>query len=711
MEKYTTLRRQHTELLAEELAKQNLPIIVHLEPITDFEELLTFEQGHPTPIGFTPRQPAWRLESVAARVYETIAIAAHESLEDDEWDSLAGILLEYTEYLYTYPDATTAREKLDAGTALALASSVCSVLPHAELWRLAGFGRIASAMAEGVPSQTDSHLTHLLSVAFSLAIELNLPILDKAIESYNTVFNCRINPKKRFKFPVTDTRFFHQLNLELPGLERVKSAVLQADIDAAKAAYTVFRRQFLKNFEGTSLLERTDTYSTAKSYLACLLRLCIYPSPVIAGTIELSIAALLFPEFRRSEQLSALALRRYKWIAEAFFCRDGFHRDRTFRTQCEAIVEFSRYLRLNPPDAEELKTFLEKQMEACLYLSQPDLSFPTTDASTFDAIELCQFGDIGFGRDDFEYIASARQRGSEPHSTSYALPETGYYVMRDSWESDAQYLLFDAGPLEMSGSADVFVKIPRNLSRLSFLLHAHGRQLVEGCLIVKETAMPEAFDTRWITTPAFDFIEVWHKVSDIHYKRSIFYIKGEYFILHDLVLGEGERTLEQIFQFLTHGKRSPNPQIVVNDGAACTQAEQSANLFLGCVDTTNLTVKLGADKVTYRVRHQSPTVLNVLLFPMKPDIKERPTVSPIAVSSDTDVLATGFTVKSNGVTDTFLISDDGLAAMSTDTVEFVGESLFLRGEQFIMLNGRFLKVGGKVFADLGTPREHYVRMK
>ena len=66
-------------------------------------------------------------------------------------------------------------------------------------------------------------------------------------------------------------------------------------------------------------------------------------------------------------------------------------------------------------------------------------------------------------------------------------------------------------------------------------------------------------------------------------------------------------------------------------------------------------------------------------------------------------------------TDTFLISDDGLAEMSAEDITFVGEYLFLQRRagdnvQFVMLNGRFLQVGRDVLTDLDEPRESYVWM-
>ena len=640
LNQWTTLQPTHIRQLAAELSKREMPVIVLLEPIADFEELLTFAEAHPTPIAYAPREPAWRLESVAARVREAIAIAAYEPLNDDDWEPLARILLEHTEYLYTYPDAAAAREQLDAGTALALASSVCSSVPQADLWRLAAFGRIANSLAEVAPAPADSHLIEPLDIAFSLANELNLPILEAASSVYNTVRASRaFIPKNLLTFPLTTQGFFRQLNVDSRMMEGVKSAVLDGDFAAAKSAYTEFRRRFLAEFDVEPVLERCDTASTAKSYLDALLRLSIHPAPAISGTTEIGIAALIFPEFRGSEQLLALALRRYQWITDAFFYPDGFHRERTLRAQVDAITDFARFLRCQRGhQPTELRSFLEKLIEACIALSHPELSFPELGAEpapNFRADEL---------HDDIK-----------PQVTSHALPDTGYYVMRSGGGTDAQYLLFDTAQLEIR----------------SFF--AHGRQLLGGAPSIER----DASDTRWITTPTFDFVESWHKTSDIHHKRSIFYVKGDYFIVHDLFLGEGEQTFRLV------------PQ-------------QDKHLFVRTVGD--------ADKL--------PTVLNTLLkagrdanrLPLKPKPGTHPTISSIAVNTDADVLATGFTVEANSVTDTFLISDDGFAAMSTANIEFIGEYLFLRGEQFVMLNARFLKEGDNILADFDEPRESYVRM-
>ena len=701
LEKYTTIRTEHIHLLAQELAKQQIPFIVQLEPIADCEELLTFSEANPTPVEFTPQHPAWRLESVAARVIEGIAVAAHEPLTELGYRELARILLEHAVYLYAYPDGEP-RPRLEAGSALALVGSVCASLPQSELWRLAGFGRISIVLAEVDPAPTDSHLTLPIDVAFSLANEQDLPILASAIDTYNAVLKRTFTPQNQFDLPLSDSDFFDALNLDFTGLEAVKAAILADDIPAAITAYTAFRRTFLDSKiedKAVPLSERSDTYTTAKTYFECLLRLSIHPTPAITATTEVGIAAHLLPEFRCSEQLRKLALHRYKWIIDAFFHTDGFHKDRTLRAQVEAIGDFTRFLSVygshtHPARAdyfEEMQTFLEKLVATCIHLSLPDCSFPPLGplpAPNFDAVELCSIADSSF---------------KYPDTTSHALPETDCYIMRDNWKSDGQYLFFDAQPKGQSKNADIS----------SLALYAHGRQLTTGSVRVLDTQLLtfDSLDRQWITTATFDFVEKWYKGAAVHHKRAIFYLKGEYFILHDLILGEEAQTLEQTF----HLGGGIDAHIDADAGHAWTEDARRSNLFIGAADTTNLTVALDGDSVIYRCNKETPLVLNTLLFPMGPGVKAHPTISDLEVRTDADVLGTGFTVELPNTTDTFLISDDGLAEMSTEDIRFVGEYLFLRRDasgsvQFIMLNGRFLKVGPKVLADLAEPRESYVQV-
>lgn len=712
---YTTVQSEHVALLASKLVKQNLPVLDQFEPIADFEELLTFAEANPTPIEFSGQLPAWQLESVAARVIEALAIASHETLDKTEWEPFARILLEHIEYIYTYPEAPTVREKLSAASALALASCMCNGLPQTELWRLAGFGRLALNLPEASPLTSDTHIIQPIEVAFLLAHTLNLPILETAIESYNTMLNHDFAQHKSLKFPLNDIEFFENLNFEFDGLENVKSTYFQEDFSAAKSEYTRFRVDFLESFELTSNIEKTDNYIATKQYLDCLLKLSIYPTPAIYATSEIGIAALLFPEFRISQQLLKLAFRRYKWIVNAFFYPDGFHKDLLVRSQADAMSDFARFLRIYEKTQHhtfsecisDIKKSLEEQTKACIYLSQPDLCFPpfVTDTVTdkFDFVEKGRIGNV-------------IHEDGEHKVLSHALPYSGYFVMRDSWESDAQYLCFHSGTMGKLGYED----------KLSFVLSGHGRQLITHNLEnnsdaalgtnksfntilidgkrqpTKTEIIPDP-DARWIATAAYDFVEGWYKASDYQHKRSIFYVKAEYFILHDTVLGEEEHLLEQIFNLNTSN-------IIQNGNHVWTQEMGQSNIFFGAADAEDIPIHLDDKMLTFSIRRELPTVLNTVLFPVKPNVEAIPKVQSISVNSDVDVLVTGFTVNSNGVSDTFLISDDGYAeTFTSDTdhkVEFRGEYLFLRGDKFVMLNGKYLKVGKKVLAEFDEPKEY-----
>lgn len=715
---YTSISLEQVALLATILSKREMPFINQFEPIADFEELHTFSQENPTPTVLTEQHPAWRLESVAARTIEAIAIASHEPLNELGWDILARILIEHAEYLYTFPDGQTARERLAASTALALVGCICSPIQQSELWRLAGFGRIALTLNEVPLSPSDTHITQPLNAAFSLANVLNLPILDTAIECYNSILKFKFTSKKELNFPLSNTDFLQYLKLDYPGLQDVKSTVSAGETEVAMSKYTEYRRRYVSTFDEISDLHSTESSETVKLYLDCLLRLSIYPSPAIYGTTEIAIATLLLPELRMIEQLRIMVSRRFKWIIKSFFYPDGFHKDSSINLHIDAISNFSRFLQtvdmLKTTDQfaclEEMKTLFDKQMEACIYLRQPDLSFPpiTTNADAdLNSTEKCKFG-------GYDSIQGKRQ------NASYALPYTGYYVMRDSWGSDAHYLFFDGGMKDKSSFQE----------KLSFVLYANGHQLIthdhrksnsdstpynvvqiDGDRQPPELEIVPDPDAQWISTSTFDFVEGWHKSSDYQHKRSIFYIKSGYFILHDLIIGDGEHLISQCFHLCNDSGETEIPHIIPNVGKVLTQELRHSNLFIGSVEMTNVSLQFNGNQLTYQVQCDLPVNRNVVIFPVKTDADRHPSVNTLNVESDDDVLTSGFTVKSDYGTDIYMISDDGYANMSTviggKRIEVKGEYLFLRGDKFVMINGQYLKVGSEVFIALNEPCEYY----
>jgi hypothetical protein len=66
--------------------------------------------------------------------------------------------------------------------------------------------------------------------------------------------------------------------------------------------------------------------------------------------------------------------------------------------------------------------------------------FSVKDEFENNAIELFS------GRADFQWIATDGNQGAPPSYTSVKIPWAGQIVMRDNWETDGNYLLFEYGP-------------------------------------------------------------------------------------------------------------------------------------------------------------------------------------------------------------------------------------------------------------------------
>ena len=726
LERYSTITLEQVRVLAERLAQGEMPVIDRFEPVADFEELSTFAAENPTPVFSGYRDPIWRPESVAARLVEAFAIVSHEPLQEGDWNVLARIIVEHAEYLYTFHNSAQKRSRLEAGAALALAGCCCHVIPQAAAWRFAGFARIT----EAAESPSPSYLFELVDAAFEAAVALNLPILEEAVKAYNTAFNRDLWSEKLERLGVTDAEFFERLTLDEEGLESVKAELAIGNVERVRSAYEAFLRRrgcdselyrVWKEYGGSEAPRSAEiSFDSAKSCMERARRLsaqtesCGFGVTVqaVAETSGIGFAALVYPEWKDSEQLLALALRRSSWMLHTRFLPDGCHVDGSTRSQHEEFTHLWRFYRFGKLGgvqfAPEFEAQMERALEAFIYLSQPDYALPALgdcDSAEVSAAEMCARGVEVFDRGDLRYIASEGREGEPPKETSHAFPYAGYYLMRDCWRRDAQYLLFDTGRLFGDN--------------LSFLLYAHGRRLIaapgiegagKGVGMEKSAYVPDP-DTRWMSTASFDFAEGWYKgsygvdgddeaVRDLVHKRSIFYVRGEYFILHNLVLGEGEHRLEQNFHL------APGCAERSEGGIVRTMDPNSGNVVIAPTDATELEVMLGDGRTSqcelvYGMDRQLPTAMNVVLFPLLPGAEMSPEIRLMEVDADADVLATGFSITHGEFTDYVLISDDGFAEMCTPELEFRGEYAVLRldGEGrplwWRLVHGEFLRWRGE----------------
>ena len=163
-----------------------------------------------------------------------------------------------------------------------------------------------------------------------------------------------------------------------------------------------------------------------------------------------------------------------------------------------------------------------------------------------------------------------------PDTPSQAFAWSGLYAMRTGWDEEALYLFFTAGPygimhnhqdhlsFEVSGYGKRLIVEPgvtpygrtEQRSRLASSM-AHNALTVDGLGQLRVHREPDGpSENPWFTCPEFDFVEGRFdegfgpgQALKVSHVRSILFVKPEYFLVTDRVLGDGEHSLTWHFMF------------------------------------------------------------------------------------------------------------------------------------------------------------------
>jgi Heparinase II/III-like protein/Heparinase II/III N-terminus len=184
---------------------------------------------------------------------------------------------------------------------------------------------------------------------------------------------------------------------------------------------------------------------------------------------------------------------------------------------------------------------------------------------------------------------------SEPEKQSFAFSESGYYVMRDGWDEQANYLLFDAGPHGIWNCGHA------HADALSFELASCGRTLLVDPGTYTYTGSREMRDwfrssvahntltiddysssisdqpfswkfvadiecSKWISRKRLDFVAGSHNGYQrlkipVSHNREILFLKKDYWIVRDQVGCQDEAKADLWFHF----EPGINPVIEADD--------------------------------------------------------------------------------------------------------------------------------------------------
>lgn len=214
----------------------------------------------------------------------------------------------------------------------------------------------------------------------------------------------------------------------------------------------------------------------------------------------------LWPEFRRAASWRACGERILLAELDRHILPDGVYFEQTTYYQRYTTDFYTHYLILARANGvrtdEKLREKLAASLDHLMHITRPDgrtplfgdddggrlMSLDERDADDFRA--TLATGAALFGRADYKFVARSmseetywlagregvaafdRLEARPPREASRAFPDGGYYVMRDGWQRDANFLLLDAGTHGALNCGHA------HADALSFELAARGRTLL-----------------------------------------------------------------------------------------------------------------------------------------------------------------------------------------------------------------------------------------
>ena len=278
---------------------------------------------------------------------------------------------------------------------------------------------------------------------------------------------------------------------------------------------------------------------------------------------------------------------------------------------------YTHFLHLSRLNGDRVPAAVEERLQALLdhlmYITRPDGTTPfygdddggrllfLDRSSPNDFGAVLSNGAVLFRRPDYKFVSgSAREEtlwlfgheglkrfdeltAREPDQSSAAFQTSGYYVMRDGWTRQSNWLLFDCGPHGTVNGGHA------HADALSFELAANGRTVLidpgthtytaskelrdwfrgsEGHNTLMIDGQPSSLTgapfswkfiagsrcLSWRSQARFDFVEGSHDGfarldSPVTHARSIFFLKDGYWIICDRLTGSGSHEADLLFHF------------------------------------------------------------------------------------------------------------------------------------------------------------------
>ncbi len=455
----------------------------------------------------------------------------------------------------------------------------------------------------------------------------------------------------------------------------------------------------------------------------------------------LALLGILFPEFKDAKRWRQRGLSILERQVQAQVCADGVHAERAthyHRVIAGELLELLVLMENNSiPISSTMVDAFSRMVEFELWITKPNGVIPLFGDSALEDTYLrfpaATGGAVFLGRNDLKSVVPPMDEAivwllghrrirqflgapaEEFQLNSRAFSQGGYIVMRAGKGPGAAYLAFDCGPfghrpVPSHGHADA----------LSFELYAHGQTLVvdpgvystqlgqdwrnffrgtraHNTVVVDDQDQSVLMDIRgvhrparatlhqWITNDQFDFVDGsqngYQRLSEpITHRRQVFFVKPEYWVIIDLLLGRGKHCFDLYFHLLP----GIEPQLNAESGAVITENGKQPGLAIVPLTASDLQAEIitgatnpiqgwvsfysgkkqPASTVRYRQVATAPLQICTVLYPYPLGDDAGISVSPLelkaeGLSSTDRVQVTSLQIETSKHLDFLVIDRDG----------------------------------------------------
>jgi hypothetical protein len=332
---------------------------------------------------------------------------------------------------------------------------------------------------------------------------------------------------------------------------------------------------------------------------------------------------VMFPEFRDAEDWRKVAYDRLAMELDRQVYPDGAQMELTTGYHQVARGNFKAALdpliRNGLPLPDGYMAKLERMYRYNLAAMMPTGHLPPLNDSGLTGVRgnLKEAYDL-YGNEEYLWGSSLGEKGKPVDFASCAFPWAGQYVMRSGWGPDDRYLMFEAGPFGTGHQHE---------DKLGIWLHAYGRILMDeggsytydhskwrryvlsteahNTILVdnqpqhrgglRETYQAtEPLTGNWVTADRFDWVTGSYtegyggsRDKSVTHERTIIFVKPDYFLVLDRLLGTGDHTYSNLFHLSADEAVTDADTLAVRT----TQAD-AANVALVPLARDGLTVKI-----------------------------------------------------------------------------------------------------------------------